>query len=181
MRPILKVLLPLAAALTTLPAFAILESATLGKVMAPATAKAGEQVSISVEAAADSGKGSCGLFVEYGDGKDEQIKVKDGFPVALHHAYAAAGKYTIKASGKQITTHSPCKGNAQADLQVTGGATASVGAAPAMPTCPSGWSLMKGSVKKTGAYTCQAMPPAEALQCPAKTKYFAKGGTIGCK
>ena len=179
MRPILKVLLPLAAALTTLPAAAFLETPTLGKVNVPASAKAGEQVTITVEAAADSGKGSCGLFVEYGDGKDEQIKVKDGFPVTLQHAYKAAGKYTVKASGKQVTTHSACKGNVQADVQVAGGAAAS--ATAAAPTCPSGWSLVKVSVKKTGAYTCQAMPPAEALQCPAKTKYFAKGGTVGCK
>ncbi len=177
MRPILKALLPLAAALTVLPAAAFFETPTLGKVNVPTSAKAGEQVTITVDA--DPSKGGCGLFVEFGDGKDDQIKVKDGFPVTLQHTYAAAGKYTVKASGKQITTHSACKGNVQADVQVTGGATASVAAA--MPTCPSGWSLVKGSVKKTGAYTCQAMPPAEALQCPAKTKYFAKGGTIGCK
>ena len=88
----------------------------IGAVAAPKTAKAGETVKITVSAKTEGGSG-CGLWVKFGDGADQQLKMNRDeakFPVTVEHAYKKNGKYTVSASGKEITTNKACKGSASA-------------------------------------------------------------------
>lgn len=157
---------------------------TIGGITAePAGTKAGESVTFTVTASAE-GSASCGLVVSFGDGAEEQIKVKEGFPVKVAHAYAKPGNYDVKAFGREITTHNMCKGEALTKVAiaaVAGGAAAAPAAAVAAPACPAGYGLVKGSAKKNGAFTCAADAPATPLACAAGRKYFASKGQIGCR
>ena len=104
----------------------------IGAVEAPKTAKAGETVKLVVKAKKDGDSG-CGLLVKFGDGSDHQMKINRGdatFPVTLEHAYKKNGKYTVSASGKEITTHKSCRGTASTVIQVGAPAKAK---APAKP------------------------------------------------
>ena len=89
------------------------------KLEAPATGKAGEAVNITVSAT--EGSAWCGLLLEYGDGNTDQIKINDEnkFPVTVSHTYAKGGKYTIKASGVDITTHKNCKSDASSKIVIS--------------------------------------------------------------
>ena len=92
----------------------------IGAVEAPKTAKVGETVKITVTSKNDGSSG-CGLLVSFGDGSDHQMKMNRDeakFPVTLEHAYKKGGRYTVKASGKEITTNKACKGTASAVVQV---------------------------------------------------------------
>jgi PKD domain len=92
----------------------------IGAIQAPATAKAGETVKITVTAKKEGSSG-CGLLVKFGDGSDRQMKINRDeakFPVTLEHAYKKDGRYTITASGREITTNKECKGGASAAIQV---------------------------------------------------------------
>ena len=60
-------------------------------------------------------------MVDFGDGSDRQLKMNgdDGkFPVTVEHRYQKDGRYTVRASGRAITTHKDCKGSASAVIQV---------------------------------------------------------------
>ena len=103
----------------------------IGAVAAPKTAKAGETVKITISAKAEGSSG-CGLLVKFGDGSDQQLKMNRDeakFPVTLEHTYKKNGKYTVSASGKEITTNKACKGSASAVIQV--GTPAAAKKAPA--------------------------------------------------
>ena len=92
----------------------------IGSVGAPKSAKAGETVKITIAAKKDGSSG-CGLLVRFGDGSDQQIKINRDeakFPVSVEHAWKKDGKYTVSASGKEITTNKACKGGATAVIQV---------------------------------------------------------------
>jgi len=87
---------------------------------APKTAKAGETVKLTIAAKKDGSSG-CGLLVKFGDGTDKQMKMNRDeakFPVTVEHAWKKDGKYTVSASGKEITTNKACKGNSSAMIQV---------------------------------------------------------------
>lgn len=95
---------------------------TIGAIEAPASAKPGTAVAVTVKAS-EEGNAWCGMRVDFGDGGSEQVKI-DGdnkFPVALQHTYAKAGTYTIKATGQDITTHKHCPGEASAKIQIASG------------------------------------------------------------
>ena len=97
----------------------------IGAIDAPKTVKPGETVRITVSAKKEGGSG-CGLLVKFGDGSDQQMKINRDeakFPVTIEHAWKKAGKYTIAASGKEITTNKACKGSANAVIQVGAPAT----------------------------------------------------------
>jgi len=103
----------------------------IGSVAAPKSAKAGEMVKITVSAKND-GSAGCGLLVKFGDGTDHQMKINRDeakFPVTLEHAYKKNGKYTVSASGKEITTNKACKGSSSAVIQVGAPAKAKQAAA----------------------------------------------------
>ena len=92
----------------------------IGAIEAPKTAKAGETVKITITARKDGSSG-CGLLLKFGDGSDRQIKMNRDeakFPVTVEHAYKKSGRYTVSASGKEITTHKACKGSASAAIQI---------------------------------------------------------------
>lgn len=92
----------------------------IGAIDAPKTVKPGEAAKFTIKAKNEGGS-ACGLLVKFGDGTDEQIKVNRDdvkFPLAVEHTYKKAGKYTVSASGKEITTHKACKGSASAAVQV---------------------------------------------------------------
>jgi hypothetical protein len=92
----------------------------IGAVEAPKTVKAGQAVKITVTAKND-GSAGCGLLVKWGDGTDQQMKMNRDeakFPLTLEHTYKKNGRYTVNASGKEITTNKACKGTASAVVQV---------------------------------------------------------------
>ncbi len=92
----------------------------IGAIDAPKTVKAGETVKITIAAKKEGGSG-CGLLVKFGDGTDKQMKINRDeakFPVTIEHAYKKDGKYTVSASGKEITTNKACKGGSSAVIQV---------------------------------------------------------------
>ena len=104
----------------------------IGAIGAPKTAKPGEAVKITVSAKSDGSSG-CGLLVKFGDGSDQQFKMnrdEGKFPVTVEHAYKKSGRYTVSASGKEITTHKACKGNASSVIQVGEPKKAAKGAKP---------------------------------------------------
>lgn len=107
----------------------------IGAVAAPAKAKAGETVKITVSAKKEGSSG-CGLLIKFGDGTDRQMKMNRDeakFPVTVEHAYKKDGKYTVSASGKEITTNKACKGSASAAIQVGEPAKAKKGSKAATP------------------------------------------------
>ena len=135
MRTFLGFMVALLASFISLPAMAVGlqlgHRPILGGVAVPKTAKAGEMVKITVSAKND-GSAGCGLLVKFGDGTDRQMKMNRDeakFPVTIEHAYKKDGKYTVSASGKEITTNKACKGSASAVIQV--GAPARAKKAPA--------------------------------------------------
>jgi hypothetical protein len=92
----------------------------IGAVDAPKNAKAGQAVKITVSAKKDGSSG-CGLLIKFGDGTDHQMKINRDeakFPVTLEHTYKKNGRYTVSASGKDITTNKACKGSASSVVQV---------------------------------------------------------------
>jgi PKD domain-containing protein len=92
----------------------------IGAIDAPKTVKPGEAAKLTIKSKND-GSASCGLLVKFGDGTDQQLKMNHEdlkFPLALEHTYKKAGRYTVSASGKEITTHKACKGSASAAVQV---------------------------------------------------------------
>ena len=102
----------------TLPAFDLPQ---IGSIDAPKTAKAGASVQITVKAAKD-GTSTCGLVVSFGDGSEQVIKVNADntkLPVSVEHAYKKAGKFTVQAKGRKVTTHHSCGGTASAAIRVT--------------------------------------------------------------
>jgi hypothetical protein len=124
MRNITRYLIAAASAVMALPALAIgLQMGhrpEIGAVDAPKSAKTGETVKITVKAK-NEGSSGCGLLVKFGDGADRKMKMNRDeakFPVTLEHAYKKDGKYTVSASGTEITTNKACKGSASAVIQV---------------------------------------------------------------
>ena len=112
------------ASLASLPAMAVSfqlgSRPEIGALQAPKTAKAGQPIPITVTAKKDGNSG-CGLVVSFGDGSDRQFKMNgdDGkFPVTMEHSYRKDGRYTVRASGRVITTNKECKGSASAVIQV---------------------------------------------------------------
>ncbi len=123
---------------------------------------------MSCEAQIDPGDGGRVLTMSWDLG-DRRTKT-------TRYEYKKPGNYRLKVSG---TGKDACNG--ARDLTVTVGTPA---AAPARsskgPSCPSGWTLVEGSVK--GArYTCRPRPPAQALRCVEGTSYFSERGEIGCR
>ena len=125
MRNIPRCLIAALGAAMTFPALAIgLQMGhrpEIGAVEMPKTAKSGETVKITVTAKNDGSSG-CGLLVKFGDGTDHKMKMNRDeakFPVTLEHAYKKDGKYTVSASGTEITTNKACKGSASAVIQVS--------------------------------------------------------------
>lgn len=71
-----------------------------------------------------------------------------------------------------------CSGEASTKLKIVNAAATPQAAAP-KPVCPTGWSLLEGSV--SGAkYQCKVRPPSK-LQCKDGTSYFEEPGLIGCR
>lgn len=102
----------------TLPAFDLPQ---IGGIDSPKSAKVGETVHVTVKAAKD-GTSTCGMNLDFGDGSNQQFKVNaDGvkLPVSAEHVYKKAGKYTIQAKGRKITTHHSCKDGASAVVEIT--------------------------------------------------------------
>ena len=155
----------------------------------PATAKAGQEVKITVDAQGEA-PSFCGLAIDFGDGDTRDVKIAhdaEKFPVTVTKTYAKAGTYTVKAYGRKITTHFPCNGKAEATLTVAAAkGAAAAGAAPAAgaaavtaAACPPGYAL-KGTVSRSGEYTCKAKPVAPTA-CVDGLEPFASGDTLGCR
>lgn len=92
----------------------------IGTIEAPKTAGPGQAVRITVTAKKEGGSG-CGLVIRFGDGAEQQFKInRDNvkFPLTVEHVYKKNGRYTVRASGREITTNKECKGSASAVIQV---------------------------------------------------------------
>lgn len=136
---------------------------------------------------------NCGFWVDYGDGGSPDTRIlssSDGlFPRVLEHTFTKAGTFKVTAKGQRVKTTFGCSGETSTTVTIAAGgaaAAASKGApaakaAPAAPSCPEGWKLADAANAKTGAYACNAQPPAKKLDCGAGLKYFEKPGQIGCR
>ncbi len=149
----------------------------------PATAKAGQDVKITINAEGEAPT-FCGLHVEYGDGSADDFKIDQSnkqFPVTVAKRYAKPGIYTVKASGRKVTTHLPCTGTAEATLTVEGAVAATKAAGP---TCPEGYTL-KSKSGKGGGFTCAAQKgakkPEKVMDCADGLEYFQTKTTLGCR
>lgn len=183
MSPRTILLLPFAAVATTVFA----QTGGIGAVKVdPATAKAGQEVKITVSAEGDA-PGFCGLRIEFGDSDSRDIKI-DGretkFPVTVSKTYAKGGTYEIKARGKTVTTHGRCPGEASAKVTVEAPAAPPPAAKAEGPACPEGYG-MKGKVGKAGDFTCAAAKgakkPEKVLECKDGLEYFQTKSTLGCR
>jgi hypothetical protein len=124
---------------------------------------------LSCDAILQTGDGSKPQRIEYGLG-DRRTKI-------VRHTYKKPGTYRVKVSG---TGEHACEGTRETQVKVA--TTAQTAKAPekTAPRCPNGWTLVAGSFKGD-RYTCRADPPAQALKCSGRTKYFAEKGEIGCR
>jgi hypothetical protein len=112
------VVISMPALAVTLPAFDLPQ---IGSIDLPKTAIVGETVRVTVKAAKD-GTSTCGMALDFGDGGNQQFKINaDGakLPVSVEHVYKKAGKYTVQAKGRKITTHHSCKDSASAAIEIT--------------------------------------------------------------
>lgn len=139
--------------------------------VSPATAVIGEPAILKIDGN-KNGTMDCAISVEYGDGTQEFIEVHQGLPKEVQHVYAKPGTYTAKAIGVDHNNVNNCKGQASTTFKVSG---------VRAPACPSGWEITPGSVKKNGAFSCRALPPAEPMKCSVGLKPYASNGVIGCK
>ena len=101
----------------TMPAFDLPE---IGSIDLSSTAKVGDSVQITIKAS-KPGTSACGLSINFGDGTVQQVKINvetAKLPFSVEHVYKKPGKYTVQATGKKITTHHSCKGNASAVVTV---------------------------------------------------------------
>jgi hypothetical protein len=166
----------------------------------PAPVRAGKPTEVAISVTIDRPSPfdvSCTAIVDPGDGGrklDMSWEFGERRTKTTRYEYKKPGTYRVRVAGAGKT---PCIGTAGTTV-IVGSRTAAAApekpaakaekAAPkadkaakvAQPDCPSGWTLVKESVK--GArYTCRAKPPAQALKCPEGTKYFADKGEIGCR
>jgi hypothetical protein len=125
---------------------------------------------LSCDAILQTGDGGKPQRLEYGLG-DRRTKI-------IKYTYKTAGTYRVKVSG---TGEHACAGTREARVSVAAAQTAKVSdKTAARPRCPRGWTLVVDSLKGE-RYTCRADPPAQALKCSGRTKYFAENGEIGCR
>jgi hypothetical protein len=126
---------------------------------------------LSCDAILQTGDGSKPQRLEYGLG-DRRTKI-------VKYTYTKAGTYRVKVSG---TGEHACAGTREAQVKVAAAAQTAKASekTAARPKCPRGWTLVADSLKGE-RYTCRADPPAQALKCSGRTKYFAETGTIGCR
>jgi hypothetical protein len=181
-----------------LPLFAVLLSLAFSAAHAdgissvtifPTTAKAGQEVKITVAAEGD-GTQFCGLRIEFGDGENSDIKIASSekqFPVTVGKTYAKPGTYTVKARGKTVTTHARCPGSAEATIAVAAAASGTVPSRAVTttgPTCPEGYAL-QGKPGKAGDFTCKAgkgaKKPEKVMDCGDKLEYFQTKSALGCR
>ena len=179
-----------------LPAVASAQTLT-GIKVEPAQIVSGEPVRITVSFDVEIGI-NCGLRLRFGDGRtaDYKITQQKDIPLMVPRTYSAAGDYEIVAEPRTVAPALKCNGKVQSvtlKVATPGTGTASVekgddqrarSAKPA-PHCPDGWTLVRRSVKKSGAYSCRADPGTRPvkLECPVDLHYFEnrKKGWIGCR
>jgi hypothetical protein len=140
-------------------------------------------VRFAVSGSAES-RDHCGYFVEYGDGAagdSRLIENENGrFSRAHERTFSTPGTYNVRASGRNMKTHSPCNGSASTMVTVLAGAVPAAAGRTA-PTCPEGWMLNEKSVNwRTGAFSCSAKPAGE-LVCGDGLAYYERDGLIGCR
>ena len=163
-----------------------------------AAAQTGQTVQATVDLKGENA--NCGLLMDWGDGTVERIKIveKSQMPFIASHTYAKPGDFTVRAEGKQVTSHLKCIGKTKTALikvaapaATTAAATPTAAAAKptaAGPVCPEGWKLDAKSVsKKTQSFTCTAKSgtatPEKKLACPGDLGYFenSKKDQLGCR
>jgi hypothetical protein len=165
---------------------AFAESGGIGNIkLEPAGAKVGQAVKVTVDADGDA-PAFCGMGLDFGDGEVRDLKIEandGGLPRTESKTYAKPGNYTIKAFGKKVTTHLPCKGKSEARLAVAGAAPAAEPKAVG-PACPAGYK-MQGKVGKAGNFTCKAgkgaKAPEKMLECANGLEYFQSKSSLGCR
>ncbi len=176
-----------------------------GLSVSPASAKAGEPVTITVSMAVLS-TSYCGFIVFFGDGSsvDGVVDVQKPPPFVTTHTYAKPGQYSLSVGGRSVESHPNCAGpDKTASVTVTEVVKPVVAAAPPVPAkpaapvkaaptaatvCAETWKVVpKTFSAKTGAYSCSAKAgtalPKEKSVCPGDLTYFEniKKGQYGCR
>lgn len=145
----------------------------------------------------------CDALIDFGDrtppqalrlGEDGRVQSE------IRHRYTATGEYTISLRG--ASTRTPCEGSIKGRLSVRPAserpaalqpvpvnAQAAAAALPSITletrptstaeTCPAGWFLVPGSMS-SGRFTCH-LAPVKPFNCPAGTRHFDNGNTVGCR
>lgn len=157
----------------------------------PAKAEVGQAFKATTSFEVTGNAINCVVRLHWGDDHEQDFNVNQekDVPLVLEHSYAKAGKYEVMVEGKG---GKKCLGKAQAAMVEVTAANAALAAsakpsAAAVPVCPTGWKLVKGSLKKNGAFTCSAKAhtaiPEPKLTCPGDLSYFdnVKKGQLGCR
>lgn len=168
-----------------------------GVTVEPATAKVGEPVKITANFSGAENP-NCNVKVHLGDGRAqmERLNQPKDVPLIVNTSYDKAGEYQVQVEPKTDLPLFKCLGKKQfatvkvlaLEKMVTSSTIKSTTPEGAVPACPAGWTLAKGSFNKTsGAFTCTAKAktalPKEKLVCPAPLKNFESfaKGQVGCK
>lgn len=130
---------PAAVLLSALPALALAQGggeSPMSAIKAPAAASPGEPVSMVIEAGPSPSRW-CGLQVDFGDGEVREVKINPRrlFPVTVEKTYQAPGRYTVRVSGKQLTSHIACLGTPSTQIAIGGGGAPAPSAA-VNSSCP---------------------------------------------
>jgi hypothetical protein len=156
----------------------------------PAKAEVGQAVKATTSFEVTNNAINCKVKLHWGDGQQVDFDVNQAkdVPLVLEHSYAKPGKYQLMVEGKG---GKKCLGKDQtASVEITAKAAAAAASAASVATastCPKGWKLVKGSAKKSGAYTCSAKAgtaiPEPKPTCPGDLTYFenTKKGQLGCR
>jgi hypothetical protein len=156
----------------------------------PAKAEVGQAVKATTSFEVTNNAINCKVKLHWGDGQQVDFDVNQAkdIPLVLEHSYAKPGKYQLMVEGKG---GKKCLGKDQtASVEITAkpaAAAASAASVATASTCPKGWKLVKGSAKKSGAYTCSAKAgtaiPEPKPTCPGDLTYFenTKKGQLGCR
>ncbi len=136
----------------------------------PATAKAGEPVTVTVQFDIVAGT-NCGLRLHWGDGTSGDYKINQAkdVPLVVRHSWAQAGSYVVKAEGKSQGMTVKCGGRNQETTLVVSAPPAPV-AAPAPTPAPA-----PAAAAAVPAPAPRASVPAAAPQ-PAASASMARSG-----
>ena len=133
---------------------------------------------------AAGGADACGIWINYGDGDSPDTRIisrQEGqFPRVFEHRFNRAGQFAVTVKGERVRNIPGCTGTASTTINVV--AQVVPGRRDIAAACPAGWGLIENSyVRRTGAYSCAPLYPADRMDCGRGLRYFEEAGQIGCR